>query len=271
MAGQGVERREVLRLLALASAVSAAPGFQRWVFAFGEDDACAGNAPPRAESYVPRFFTPEEYALVALLASVIIPTDDTPGATEAGVSEFIDTMVAHDVPLQPRFRGALAWVEARSRLRHGRPFAALSSEEQVAFLEPLAYAAKHRDGDEEGRRFFNLLREYTVMGFYTSRVGLEQLGDPGLATYAESPGCPDPSDPHHRHRSGRTAAALVPPPSPPSPARVQGAPIARMASARPAIAHVSGSPASGPVASGGPTLGLVASAFRRKRDPEEQR
>ena len=191
MAGQGVERREVLRMLALASAVSASPGFHRWAFAFDEHDRHAAGesiARPRTE---PRFFTPEEYTLVALLASVIIPTDDTPGATEAGVSEFIDTMVAHDVPLQPRFRGALAWVQARSRLQHGRPFTELSGEEQIAFLEPLAYAAKHRDGDEEGRRFFNLLREYTVMGFYTSRVGLEQLGDPGLATYAESPGCPE--------------------------------------------------------------------------------
>jgi gluconate 2-dehydrogenase gamma chain len=211
MAGQGVERREVLRMLALASAVSTAPGFQRWVFAFGEDHGGAWNAPPRAESYVPRFFTRDEYSLVGILAALIIPADDSPGAAEAGVSEFIDTMVAHDVPLQPRFRSALAWMDARSRLQHGRAFAALSEQEQIGFLEPLAYAAKRRDSDEEGRRAFELIREYTVMGFYTSRVGLEQLGDPGLQTYADSPGCPDPSDPLHRHRGVRTAAVMSAP------------------------------------------------------------
>src|SRR5215218_1085066 len=134
MAGQGVERREALRMLALASAVSACPGFHRWAFAFGDRDASAPGEPEHAV-YVPRFFTAEEYALVALLASLIIPADETPGAAEAGVSEFVDTMVAHDIALQPRFRGALAWIEARSRLRHRQSFAALSVPEQVAFLE----------------------------------------------------------------------------------------------------------------------------------------
>ena len=202
MAGQGVERREVLRMLACASAVSACPGFHRWTFAFGGQHH-SRDAPqaPRAASYSPRFFTKDEYTLVILLAAIIIPTDHTPGATEAGVSEFIDTMAAHDVPLQARFRGGLGWLDASTRLRHGRSFQALTAGEQMTVLEPLAYGAQHRTGDEEGRRFFALMREYTVLGFYTSRVGLEQLGYPGLQLYAESPGCPDPSDPQHRHRS----------------------------------------------------------------------
>ena len=59
-------------------------------FAF-DDHACAGDPPPRAESYVPHFFTRDEYALVGILAALIIPADDSPGAAEAGVSEFIDT------------------------------------------------------------------------------------------------------------------------------------------------------------------------------------
>ena len=43
------------------------------------------------------------------------------------------------------------------------------------------------------------MREHTLMGFYTSRIGLEQLGYPGLQFYAESPGCPHPDDPEHAH------------------------------------------------------------------------
>jgi len=210
MAGQGLERREVLRMLALASAVSVAPGFHRWTFAFDHHRPAHVPAPARAESYTPRFFTADEYRLVALLAALIIPTDDTPGATEAGVAEFIDTMVSLDAPLQSRFRGGLAWLDASTRLRHGRPFGGLAPDQQIAALEPLAYAAKHRDGEEEGRHFFALMREYTVMGFYTSRVGLEQLDAPGLQTYTESPGCPDPSDPEHRHRSTRPLARIAP-------------------------------------------------------------
>lgn len=207
MAGQGIERREILRMLALAAAVAECPGFQRWTFAFatesaGQSDAAAQTAP---SAYRPRFLTVEEYALVSLLAALIIPNDDSPGAAEAGVAEFIDTMAAHDRPLQPRLRRGLGWLQARSRLLHGRTFDALAPAEQVAFLERLAYSAQHRTGEEEGRRFFALIRDYTVMGYYTSRVGLEQLGYPGLQTYVQSPGCPDPSDPLHRHRRAPSA------------------------------------------------------------------
>ncbi len=202
MAGQGIERREVLRMLALAAAVSECPGFHRWAFAFGAAPAGQAQAPGggAAATYSPRFFTTDEYALVALLAGLIIPTDDTPGAAEAGAAEFIDTMAAHDPPLQPRCRRGLGWLQARVRLLHGRGFEELTTAEQVLFLERLAYSAQHRAGEEEGRRFFVLIREYTVMGFYTSRIGLEVLGYPGLQIYSESPGCPDPSDPTHQHR-----------------------------------------------------------------------
>jgi gluconate 2-dehydrogenase gamma chain len=207
MAGQGVERREVLRMLGLAAAVSECAGFSRWAFAFAAEAPERAGAAPQAPApaYKPRFLTADEYALVSLLAALIIPADDTPGAAEAGVSEFIDTMAAHDRPLQPRLRRGLAWLHARSLLLHGRPFEELAQDEQVAYLERLAYAEKHRPGEEEGRRFFALIREYTVMGYYTSRAGLEALGYPGLRMYAESPGCPDPSDPRHEHRV-RTAA-----------------------------------------------------------------
>ena len=209
MAGQGIERRDVLRMLALAATVSEWPGFERWSFAFADESADARQTPSSAPRppYRPRFLTADEYALAAGLASLIIPTDETPGAAEAGVAEFIDTMAAHDRALQPRLRRGLAWLQARSRLLHGRRFDELSTADQIAFLEHLAHAARHRRGEEEGRRFFQLIREYTVMGFYTSRVGLEQLGYPGLRTYAESPGCPDPSDPLHRHRRPRAERA----------------------------------------------------------------
>lgn len=207
MAGQGMERREILRMLALAAAVAECPGFQRWTFAFATEPA--GHADVAAQgiapAYSPRFLTTDEYPLVELLATLIIPTDDSPGAAQAGVAEFIDTMAAHDRALQPRLRRGLGWLQARARLLYGRPFDELTHAEQVAFLEPLAYAERHRTGEEEGRRFFVLIREYTVMGYYTSRVGLEQLGYPGLRTYAESPGCPDPSDPLHRHRRSFSA------------------------------------------------------------------
>jgi len=47
--------------------------------------------------------------------------------------------------------------------------------------------------------FFDLIREYTLMGFYTSRVGLQELDYPGLKFYSESPSCPHVNDREHLH------------------------------------------------------------------------
>src|SRR3954447_4912184 len=101
MAGQSIERREVLRILSLAAAASQFPGFKAWAFAHDhssdEQHTHAIQQKPKSPApdtaYKPQFFTPEEYHLVARLTELIIPTDDTPGAREAGVSEFIDFMV----------------------------------------------------------------------------------------------------------------------------------------------------------------------------------
>jgi gluconate 2-dehydrogenase gamma chain len=198
MAGQGLERREVLRILSLAATAAGYPGFQRWSF------ACAhgGNGPDaRRPAYAPRFFSPEEYATVERLAEIILPSDGTPGAREAGVSEFIDFMVSSDPGVQYKFRYGLTWLDAHSEQLHGTPFGKLAAPPQLEILDHLAYAARHRPGEEEGRAFFKMIREYTLMGFYTSKIGLEQLDYPGLRIYAESPGCPHPNDPEHRHLS----------------------------------------------------------------------
>ncbi len=197
MAGQGLERREVLRMLALAAGASGHPGFSRWAFACGHGGS--ERLQVRPARHVPLFFSAEEYAALERLTELILPSDGTPGAREAGAAEFVDFMVGSDPSVQYRFRYGLTWLDTRARRDHGRPFTKLAEAEQVALLEPLAYEARHRPGDDEGRAFFKLIREYTVMGFYTSRIGLEQLDYPGLKIYAESPGCPHPDDPEHRH------------------------------------------------------------------------
>jgi gluconate 2-dehydrogenase gamma chain len=197
MAGQGLERREVLRILSLAAAAGGHPGFSRWAFACAHESA----APPaKVASYTPAFFSVDEYATVERLAELIIPSDGSPGAREAGVSEFVDFMVSRDPSLQYRFRYGLTWLDAHAGRMHGAAFRALGAAQQTELLEHLAYRHEHRAGEDEGRAFFKLMREHTIMGFYTSKLGLEQLDYPGLRSfYAELPGCPHPGDPEHRH------------------------------------------------------------------------
>jgi len=197
VAGQGIKRREVLRMLAMAATVAPFPGFSKWGFGCGH----LGKAPQQIKpmSYQPQFFSASEYALVERLAELIIPSDATPGAREAGVAEFIDFIVFSDPSIQYDFRTGLTWLNAHSERRLGKRFVELTPEQQSALLEPLAYKKKARAGEEDGRRFFSLVREYTVTGFYTSEIGFKELDNPALKFYADSPECPHKDDPEHLH------------------------------------------------------------------------
>ena len=198
MAGQGLERREVLRILSLAAAASGYPGFRRW--SFGCDHDAGELLQAKGPAYTPIFFSPEEHETVERLADLIIPSDGSPGAREAGVGEFIDFMVGRDPGIQYRFRYGLTWLDAHAARLFGAPFRRLEEARQADILDHLAYKDRHRPGEEEGRALFKLVREYTIMGFYTSKIGLEQLDYPGLRSfYAEVRGCPHPGDPEHRH------------------------------------------------------------------------
>lgn len=197
MAGQGVRRREVLRILGTAAAVAQFPGFSKWGFACGHVGNAALQIKPAV--YHPLFFTAEEYAAVERLSEIIIPSDSSPGAKEAGVAEFIDFMVSNDPEVQYAFRMGLGWLNAFADQTCGKQFADLTPEQQTSLLEPLGFKEKARAGDETGRHFFRLMREYTVTGFYTSEIGYIELDNPALKFYAESPECPHHDDPEHAH------------------------------------------------------------------------
>ena len=219
MAGQTVARREVIRLLGIASVAATFPGFRNWAFAGSAGDAPAG-APAAPGAYRPLFFSAAHYRLVAQLSELIIPADDTPGAGAAGVAEFIDFMVANRVPvsgaghsepprdsalrmgseLQAQWLDGLGWLNARCQYDHGRAFMDCEGAQQLALLSALAYKDKYTNATEHGREIFRLVRDYSVTGYYTSRVGLEALGYQGLRnSWPKMPGCPHPDDPEHLH------------------------------------------------------------------------
>jgi hypothetical protein len=197
MAGQGVQRREVLRILGTAAAAAHFPKFSKWTFACGHIGNAALQIKPAM--YRPQFFTTAEYAMVERLAEIIIPSDVTPGAKEAGVAEFIDFMVASDAEVQYGFRMGLAWLNAHAEQADGKRFVELTPEQQTSLLEPLGFKDKAHPGEETGRRFFRMMREYTVTGFYTSEIGYKELDNPALKFYAASPECPHHGDPEHAH------------------------------------------------------------------------
>jgi gluconate 2-dehydrogenase gamma chain len=218
LGGQGVERREILRYIGIAAVAGSFPGFSQWVFACPQDHP-RSSSHVAAGSYKPLFFSPQQYQMVEHLAEMIIPEDETPGAKQAGVAEFIDFMVANRVPVstsrdirstddaiaagneaQNRFLAGLDWMNARSHSEFKRDFMDCTPEQQNNLLEELAYKAKFQPPTESGRAFFQMIRDYTVVGYYTTKIGLESIGYPGLRTvWPSMPGCPHPDDPEHAH------------------------------------------------------------------------
>jgi gluconate 2-dehydrogenase gamma chain len=217
MGGQGMERREILRYIGIASVAAAFPGFSKWAFACDHQHQPSTIKPVAPHAYTPLFFSAQQYRMVEHLADMIIPEDETPGAKQAGVAEFIDFMVANRVPVstsrdirstadaigagndaQNRFLAGISWMNAHSRGVFGHEFMDCTREQQTALLEELAYKSKYKPTTESGRAFFAMIRDYTVVGYYTTRIGLETLGYPGLQeVWMKLPGCPHPGNPEH--------------------------------------------------------------------------
>jgi gluconate 2-dehydrogenase gamma chain len=181
MANQSPDRRRVLEMMAKAAVASQFPGFSRWMFA-------QSSVAPQATSYQRQFYSPGEYQTISVLTELIIPKDESPGAQEAGVSEFIDFMAAHGEEELKPMREGLRQLDNTARKAHGAGFLELRPEQQAAVLRGMQQTS-----------FFRLIRSYTVMGYYTSRIGLEELDYPGLKLYSHSPECPHKDDPEHRH------------------------------------------------------------------------
>ncbi len=186
MADELLSRRAAVKALGVALVASHATHFVRWSHAATPDP---GKQPASGKAFEPRFFAAAEYATLVQLADRIIPSDElSPGATDAGVAEFIDFRTSHDPSLQVRLRSALIEFDRLAEEAHGRRFAQLTEAQQNALLRPLAYKKEHRAGQEQAREYFDLVRDQVIFGYYTSKVGMESLQVPALIpAYGELP------------------------------------------------------------------------------------
>ncbi|MEN9497893.1 MAG: hypothetical protein RL750_792 [Bacteroidota bacterium] len=122
------------------------------------------------------FFTPAEMTTLTLLSDIIIPADNVSGsASEAGVPAFIDFIVRdmpeHQIPM----RGGLRWLELQCLNRFGKPFSGCTQAQQLEMVDEIAYPSKAKPEMSQGVRFFNLLRNLTASGFYTSAIGVKDV------------------------------------------------------------------------------------------------
>jgi len=141
-----------------------------------------------------KFFTDHEMATITVLADIIIPKDEVSGsASDAKVPEFIEFIVKDMPDHQLPMRGGLQWLDMHCLKRFNKPFVECSQQEQLQVVDDMAYPeikwkewkngklVEQKRGSEKpemkpGIKFFKLMRNLTATGFYTSPVGLKDIG-----------------------------------------------------------------------------------------------
>jgi gluconate 2-dehydrogenase gamma chain len=149
----------------------------------------AGDATPPAETnrmkeeeehykevVAKTYFTPDEIATITILGDIIIPKDEHSGsASDAKVPEFIEFIVkdmpAHQIPM----RGGLRWLDVQCLNRYSKAFKDCSQQQQIEMVDAIAYPKKAKPEMAQGVAFFNLMRNLTATGFFTSQMGVKDL------------------------------------------------------------------------------------------------
>jgi len=126
------------------------------------------------------FFTKAEMATITVLADIIIPKDEHSGsASDAGVPDFIEFIVKdipeHKVPM----RGGLRWLDVQCAERYNHAFVDCSHDQQIEMVTAIAYPLKAKPKMQQGVNFFNRMRDLTASGFFTSKIGIKDIGYAG--------------------------------------------------------------------------------------------
>lgn len=187
-----MNRREALGVLAslpLAAAFEPAPGS-------ASHEILAVRASVAAETaagapYELKFFTPHEWETVRVLVDLIIPRDERSGsATDAQVPEWMDFFIDAYPSLRLPVRGGLAWLDAEARNRVGNSFLETTGEVRTAILDDIAWPARARPEMSQGVAFFNRFRDLTASGFWSTRIGVDDLQYMGNRGMVRWDGCP---------------------------------------------------------------------------------
>jgi Gluconate 2-dehydrogenase subunit 3 len=146
-----------------------------------------------AGKYAPKFFNTHQYATLIQLCETILPKDDhSGGAVESGAPEFIDLLTSENEEYQLKLGGGLMWLDGYCNDHYGKAYIDCISEQQKETLDLIAYRknVKSNPGLSQGVSFFAFLRDMTCDGFYTSKIGIEDLQYIGNQVRASWPGCP---------------------------------------------------------------------------------
>ena len=179
MSNQGQSRREALRNIALSVTLAGMPADA----AQHVHEHAAQEKKKAGGVYKPEHFNDHEYATVRRLTELIIPKDEVSGsAIDAGAPEFIDLIAHNNSAIGLRMTGGLAWLDHHT----GKTFLEITPPEQTALLDKIAYRKNASPETSQGIEFFRWIRRLTADAFYTSPIGIKDvgyIGNKGMSTF----------------------------------------------------------------------------------------
>jgi gluconate 2-dehydrogenase gamma chain len=196
-----VNRRELFHVIGSVPAVAALTAGSALAHGQQEEQdhthmAQEQSAPPKGP-YQRKVFDDHQWRTVGVLSDLIIPADERSGsATQAGVPEFIDDWISFrkqqdgNNRLEAQILGGLMWLDRESNRQFEKAFAEASPDQQKKILDRIAWPARASQDDHVWVLFFNIFRDLTVSGFFSSKMGVADLPYLGNTVVTDWQGCP---------------------------------------------------------------------------------
>jgi gluconate 2-dehydrogenase gamma chain len=144
----------------------------------------------QGQAYKPKWFKPDEWATIHVMVNLIIPKDARSGsATDAGVPQYMDFFCT-EYPSYAWVRDALRWFDGFAYNTHRKSFVKCTDAERRALFDQVAWPARAKAEVRDGVAHFNRLRDFTASGFFSSQMGVKDLGYVGNVARPTWNGCP---------------------------------------------------------------------------------
>ena len=187
----GLSRRAMLEVMAIASLATACEASPAVVEKAKKAARDASAARANGGTVTHKFFTSHEWDTVEVLVDLIIPRDERSGsATDAGVPAFMDFILDEYKNNRLPIRGGLAWLDRECSDRFGATFVDCSAAQRTAVLDDIAWPKRAKPEHSQGVAFFNRFRDLTASGFWSSKMGVEDLQYLGNVINPDWKGCP---------------------------------------------------------------------------------
>jgi gluconate 2-dehydrogenase gamma chain len=131
-------------------------------------------------NWKPEYLTADQASIVSEVAEIIIPKTETPGAKDVGVPSFIDKVLkdCYSKEDQDRFSSGLTAFDEGAKKEYGDSFMDLDDDKRKTYVKKLhdeAIQTERSTNPAPKRPFILMMKELTMLGFFTSEVGATQV------------------------------------------------------------------------------------------------